>query len=241
MVALKGVTKGASGANHGVSEPRACRRAVIFDMDGVIVDSEPRHERAFLEVVESIGYGEGRHGLRFADYVGRSDKELWVDFVARNQPLQSLEELLALKRQRVVDIIRHERPLFDGLPALVRQLARHYKLALASGSERAVVEEVLELDGLRALFPAVVSGSDITRGKPQPDIFLKAAGMLGVSPGDCWVVEDSKPGIAAGLAAGMRVVAITNTHRAAELAHAHQVVSTYEEIGQLLLPARHAV
>ncbi len=204
-------------------------------MDGVIVDSEPRHERAFLEVVESIGYG-GRHGLRFADYVGRSDQELWVDFVARNRPLQSLEELLALKRQRVVEIIRRERPLFNGLLTLVSRLAKQYKLALASGSERAVVEEVLELDGLRAFFSAVVSGSDITRGKPQPDTFLKAAEMLALAPGDCWVVEDSKPGIAAGLAAGMRVVAITNTHTAAELDHAHHVVSTYEEIGRLLLP-----
>ncbi len=205
-------------------------------MDGVIVDTEPRHERAFLEVAESIGYGDGRHGLSFADYVGRSDQELWVDFVARNKPLQSLEQLLAMKRQRVVEIIRRERPLFDGLPLLLRELAKHYRLALASGSERAVVEEVLKLDGLNALFSAVVSGSDITRGKPEPDIFLKTAGMLGVAPADCWVIEDSKPGIAAGLAAGMHVVAITNTHSAAELAHAHHVVSTYEEIARLLLP-----
>ena len=59
--------------------------AVIFDMDGVIVDSEPRHERAFLEVVRAIGYGEN-HGLRFADYVGRADRELWQDFVAKHKP-----------------------------------------------------------------------------------------------------------------------------------------------------------
>ena len=69
--------------------------AVIFDMDGVIVDSEPRHERAFLEVVKEIGFEE-KHGLRFADYVGRSDQELWRDFVARNRPSQSLKDLLEM-------------------------------------------------------------------------------------------------------------------------------------------------
>ena len=66
-------------------------KAVIFDMDGVIVDSEPRHERAFLEVVREIGYGDN-HDFRFADYVGRSDKELWVDFVAKHNPQQTQGE-----------------------------------------------------------------------------------------------------------------------------------------------------
>ena len=210
------------------------RKAVIFDMDGVIVDSEPRHERAFLDVVRELGYGD-THGLRFADYIGRPDQELWVDFVARHKPPQPLEELLARKRERVVEIIRRERPLFKGLPELIARLAPHYALALASGSERAVVEAVLRLDDLRRFFTAVVSGSDIKRGKPAPDLFLRAAELLKVAPGDCWVIEDSKPGVAAGLAAGMRVIAITNTHPAVELAHATRVVRTYGQIERLLL------
>jgi HAD superfamily hydrolase (TIGR01509 family) len=210
-------------------------RAVIFDMDGVIVDSEPRHERAFLEVVNAIGFG-GRHGLRFADFVGRSDQELWMAFVAQNKPSQSLAELLAMKRARVIEILRREAPLFDGLPQLVRSLAGRYRLALASGSEWAVVQEVLSLDGLKEFFQVVVSGSDIERGKPEPDIFLKAATLLNVAPAECGVIEDSKPGVAAGIAAGMKVIAITNTHPAEELQHATVVVSSYEQIGRLLLP-----
>jgi HAD superfamily hydrolase (TIGR01509 family) len=206
---------------------------VIFDMDGVVVDSEPRHEQAFLEVVREIGYGES-HGLRFADYVGRSDRELWLDFIAKHHPPQALEELLAMKRRRVVGIIRREQPLFKGLPTLVEKLAARYPLALASGSERAVVEEVLKLDGLGRFFSAVVTGSDVQRGKPAPDIFLRAAELLGVAPPDCWVIEDSKPGVAAGLAAGMRVIAITNTHPPEDLRNATHVVRTYGEIGRLL-------
>ena len=208
-------------------------RAVIFDMDGVVVDSEPRHERAIQEVVRDLGYGE--LGLRFADYIGRADNELWVDFVAKRKPAQSVRELMALKRRRVVEILRREQPFFDGLLALVARLAGRYLLALASGSERGVVEEVLKLGGLGRFFSAVVSGSDVARGKPAPDIFLRAAELLGVAPGDCCVIEDSKPGVSAGVAAGMTVIAITNTHPAEELRQATHVVRNYEEIEGLLM------
>jgi HAD superfamily hydrolase (TIGR01509 family) len=211
-------------------------KAVIFDMDGVIVDSEPRHERAFLEVLAEIGYGD-RHGMRFADYIGRTDQDLWVDFVSKHKPAQPLEELLAMKRRRVVEILRRDQPLFEGLLELVEVLAGKYRLGLASGSERMVVEEVLALRGLRKFFSATVSGSDIKRGKPAPDIFLQAAELLGVLPRECCVIEDSKPGVAAGLAAGMRVIAITNTHPAKELQNATWVVSHCREIGRLLAGA----
>lgn len=204
-------------------------------MDGVIVDSEPRHEKAFLEVVGDIGYGD-RHGIRFADYVGRSDQELWIDFVSKHKPSQTLEELLAMKRRRVMEILRRERPLFTGLPELIQKLSRTHRLALASGSERPIVDEVLALSGLAPFFQATVSGSDINRGKPAPDIFLRAANLLGLAPQNCWVIEDSKPGIAAGAAAGMRVIAITNTHPAAELTGATYVVATYAEIDRILYP-----
>ena len=209
-------------------------RAVIFDMDGVIVDSEPRHEQAFLDVVREIGYGD-RLALRFADYIGRTDQELWVDFIARHQPPQSFEDLMARKRARMVQIIRREQPLFDGVPALVEKLAARYALALASGSERMVVDEVLKLQGLGRSFSAVVTSSDVDHGKPAPDIFLRAAQLLKVPPQSCCVIEDSKPGIEGSLAADMQVIAITNTHPAEELRHATRVVRTYGEIDRLLL------
>src|SRR5438128_317359 len=145
-------------------------KAVIFDMDGVVVDSEPVHERALLEVLRELGYAD-THGLRLADYIGRSDKEFWADFLAQHRPPQGLEQLLGMKVRRVVEIIRREQPLFDGLPGLVEKLAARYSLALASGSERAVVEAVLGLKDLGKFFSARVSGSDVNHGKPAPDIF----------------------------------------------------------------------
>jgi len=212
-------------------------RAVIFDMDGVIVDSEPRHERAFLEVVTELGYGDN-HGVQFSKYLGRTDRELWVDFVTRHHPAHSLEDLLAMKRERVLEMLRREQPLFEGLPELIEKLALKYRLGLASGSEPLVVEEVLRFRGLRRFFSAVTTASEVKKGKPAPDIFLRSAGLLRVEPKECWVVEDSKPGVAAGLAAGMRVIAITNTHPADELVHATKVVGTYEEIGTILLDGK---
>jgi beta-phosphoglucomutase len=100
-----------------------------------------------------------------------------------------------------------------------------------------VVQEVLKFRGLRQFFSAVTTSSEVKHGKPAPDIFLRSAQLLEVEPRNCWVIEDSKPGVAAGLAAGMSVIAITNTHPAAELAHATRVVRTYEEIAGILLPS----
>ena len=93
-------------------------QAIIFDMDGVIVDSEPLHERAFREVLEEIGYGRS-HGIDFPAYYGMSDLVVWRDFMARHRPPQSLEELLARKEEKFTALLQREEPIFDGLPELL--------------------------------------------------------------------------------------------------------------------------
>jgi len=206
-------------------------------MDGVLVDSEPRHEQAFLDVVREIGCGD-KLALRFADYIGRTDQELWTDFIRKHRPTQSFAELLARKRARMVEIVRRDQPLFHPVPALVEKLAARYALAVASGSERMVVDEVLKLKDLGRFFSVVVTSSEVEHGKPEPDIFLRTAELIKLPPGSCCVIEDSKPGITASLAAGMQVIAITNTHSAEELHHATHVVRTYGEIEGLLLDAQ---
>ncbi|MEQ2005446.1 MAG: HAD family phosphatase [Limisphaerales bacterium] len=207
--------------------------AVIFDMDGVIIDSEPRHERAFLDVFEQMGYGQ-THGIRFEQYLGRSDRALWLDFVAKHNPKWTLDELTAWKQNHVIEIIRREQPIFDGLPELVANIASRYRLAVASGSVHPVIDEVLAMKSLRRFFPVVVSVQDVAHGKPAPDIFLRAAELLGVDPTTCCVLEDSAAGVTAARAAGMTAIAITNTLPAEKLTHAHHVVGTYVEIERLL-------
>ena len=208
-------------------------QAIIFDMDGVIVDSEPLHERAFRDVFHELGCGQ-THGMNFATYYGRSDEALWRDFIAKHRPIQSLPELLAWKRNRFLTLLRAEQPLFEGLPELVEKLATRFALAVASGSPHSVIDGVLELRDLRRFFPVVVSAQDVAHEKPAPDIFLRAADLLRVPPAEACVIEDSAAGVRAARAAGMRVIAITNTLAAAQLTEATHVVSTYTEIEALL-------
>ncbi len=209
-------------------------RAIIFDLDGVIVDSEPLHEQAYREVFAELGYGES-HGIDFTRYYGKSDQALWEDFVAKHEPKQPFAELFALKQGRFLDILRRERPIFRGLPELVERLAARYKLAVASGSSHPVIETALSLQNLRRFFPVVVSALDVPRGKPAPDIFLRVAELLGVASAACCVIEDADVGVEGALAAGMSVIAITNTLPVEKLAKATRVVSSYGEIERLLL------
>jgi beta-phosphoglucomutase len=206
---------------------------IIFDMDGVIVDSEPRHERAFREIFAEMGLGD-RHGIDFPSYYGRSDRALWLDFVELHHPSQSLEELTAWKQRRFIDIIREEKPIFPTLPELLAALAPRYPLAVASGSLHPVIDEVLALGNLRQFFSVVVSVQDVRNPKPAPDVFLRAAELMEVPPQDCCVIEDSAAGVEAARAAGMTVIGITNSLSADQLHRAHHVVKNYDEIERLL-------
>ena len=209
-------------------------QAVIFDMDGVIVDSEPAHERAFREIFHEIGYGE-THGMDFTEYYGRSDRALWLDFIEKHRPIHTLDELAQWKQRRFLEMIKQDQPIFESLPELVEKLSRRYKLAVASGSFHPVIDEVLAIKNLREFFPVVVSAQDVVHGKPAPDIFLRAADLLQIRPNACCVIEDSAAGVEAALAAGMKVIAITNTLMADRLARATHVVASYEEIERLFL------
>jgi len=209
-------------------------KAFIFDMDGVIVDSEPLHERAFREVLEEIGHGR-THGIDFPAYFGKSDLVVWRDFIARHRPAQPLEELLARKEEKFRVLLRQEEPIFSGLPELLTNLSPRCPLALASGSRHPTINAVLALRNLRRFFRVVVSSEDVPRGKPAPDIFLRTAELLEVEPKECCVIEDSASGVEAALAAGMAVIAITNSLPAEKLSRATRVVETYDEIARLLL------
>jgi HAD superfamily hydrolase (TIGR01509 family) len=209
--------------------------AIIFDMDGVIVDSEPWHEHAFREIFDELGYGD-RHGIDFRSYIGRSDRALWEDFIEKHDPQHPLDHLLAMKQNRLIDILRREQPIFDGLPDLVEKLAGHYALAVASGSNHPVIDEVLAMRQLRRFFPVVASTQDVAKTKPAPDVFLHAAKLLAVPTDRCCVIEDSAAGVAAARAAGMEVIAITNSLPREQLRQATHIVDTYEAIERLLLP-----
>ena len=182
--------------------------AVIFDLDGVLVDSE----HVWDEVREELARERGGHWHERAqaDMMGMSSTE-WSRYMHDVLGLtDSPEEINAEVVRRMEARYAEHLPLVDVAVEAVERLARAFRLGLASSSNRPLIEVVLEKAGLADLFEATVSSEEVERGKPAPDVFLEAARRLGVPPEACAAIEDSGNGIRAAHGAGMRVVAIPN-------------------------------
>ncbi|HEY6391590.1 MAG TPA: HAD family phosphatase [Bryobacteraceae bacterium] len=187
--------------------------AFLFDLDGVIVDSMPVHTRAWSAYLQQLGLPatdaaiESRmHGKRnddiVADFIGRGlDAAAVFEHGAAKERL--FRQLMKTRlKERLVRGIEEFLARFEGIP-----------MAVASNAEPANIDFVLDGAGLRSRFRVIVDGQQVDRPKPFPDVYLRAAALLDVSPGNCIVFEDSPAGVAAGRAAGMRVVGV-QTHSA---------------------------
>ncbi len=195
--------------------------AVIFDLDGVLVDSEAVWDEVRKRFVEEQG-GNWHDGAQ-RDMMGMSSVE-WSRYVRDRLGVElDPEEISREVADRVADTYREKLPLLPGAVGAVRSLAADWSLGLASSSNRPVIDLVLELAGLADDFEATVSSEEVGAGKPAPDVFLEAARRLGKKPGTCVAIEDSTNGIRSAHAAGMAVVAVPNQdfppeHAALELA-----------------------
>ena len=210
-------------------------KAIIFDMDGVIVDSEPLHKESFLQIWKELGY-ENNHGIHFPDFYGTSDRTVWKAFIDKHQPKMHIDELILLRKQRLIKLLRDKKPIFDGVLPLIQHLASYCPIGLATGSVHHIIDEILKMDELRQYFRCIISSEDVSMPKPSPDIFLLASKKLNVEPKYCCVIEDTINGIKAGKAAGMIVIAITNTFSIDQLykSGADLVCQSYTEISKNL-------
>jgi beta-phosphoglucomutase len=185
--------------------------ALIFDMDGVIVNSNPVHRETWEIYNRGLGI-ETTEDMHQRMYGKRND-EIIRDFMGEHLSDAEVFEHGAAKERLFRETIgpQLERRLVPGVREF---LARYCELpmAVASNAEHANVSFVLEKTGLGSFFRAVVDGHQVSNPKPAPDVFLKAAELLGAEPRDCIVFEDSYSGVQAGLAAGMRVVGLRTTH-----------------------------
>jgi HAD superfamily hydrolase (TIGR01509 family) len=182
--------------------------AVVFDLDGVLVDSEHVWDEARRALAAERG---GRWNDRASrDMMGMSSLE-WSRYMHDVIGLQeSPEEISAEVVRRLQAIYREQLPLLPGAVEAVDRLAARWPLAVASSSNRELIDLVLELSGLESHFRVTVSSEEVARGKPAPDVYLEAARRLGVEPGRCAAIEDSENGIRSAKAAGMCVLAIPN-------------------------------
>ena len=182
--------------------------AVVFDLDGVLVDSEHVWDEVREELARERG---GRwHDRAQADMMGMSSTE-WSHYMRDVIGLsESPEEINAEVVRRMEARYAEHLPLIEGATEAVARLAGSFRLALASSSNRTIIDAVLARAELAELFDVTVSSEEVSRGKPAPDVFLEAARRLGIPPERCAAVEDSANGIRAAHAAGMRVIAIPN-------------------------------
>jgi beta-phosphoglucomutase len=186
-------------------------RALIFDMDGVIVDSNPWHRLAWQEYNRSLGV-EMTEAMQQKMYGKRND-ELIREFFGHDLADPEVFAHGAAKEALYREMIKPH--ISDALvPGICEFLARHRDLALgiATNAEPPNVDFVLDETRLRPFFRVIVNGHQVANPKPHPEIYLRVADELGVNPADCVVFEDSYTGVEAGLAAGMRVVGISTTH-----------------------------
>ncbi|WP_406491446.1 HAD family phosphatase [Streptomyces sp. NBC_01604] len=182
--------------------------AVIFDLDGTLVDSEPNYYEAGRQILAEHGVPD----FTWADherYVGISTQETvahWKELYGLRAPV---EELLAAKNRRYLELARASTSAYPEMRTFVELLAGEgVPMAVASGSSPLAIDAILAGTGLDTYLRTAVSADEVARGKPAPDVFLEAARRLGADPADCVVLEDAAPGAAAAHAAGMRCIAI---------------------------------
>ena len=209
-------------------------RAVLFDFDGVLVDSEPLHFRAMREALVAEGFTIGQEEY-WRHLLAHDDRTAIRIALERHGAAFDGERIEAVTRRKAEAFARvlADVPFLPGARELVLALSRELPLAIASGARRVEIDAILKAGGLQGAFAAVVGIDDVRRGKPDPEPYLTAMRRLdgrapGLRPAECLVIEDSHTGILAGLAAGMRVLAVTTSFPAAKLAAAHRIVDSLQ-------------
>jgi len=212
-------------------------RALIFDFDGVLADTEELHCAAFQVAAAGVGITLVRDDY-FQRYLGLPDRDCLAALCAqagRRVTPAELEELFVCKRGAFARVSQ-DAHLYPGVADTLRRLHADFTLAIASGAFRDEIEPILDRAGVRHLFAAVVGADDVRTGKPSPEPFLRALDMIRHSNGatvaaeECMVIEDSPNGVQAARAAGMRCVAVTTHHDRAALATADAII---EHVTQL--------
>ena len=188
-------------------------KAVIFDMDGVIIDSEPIYHRVEKNLFKRLGIkiSEGEH----YSFVGMSMDLIWEKILSKNKLKLNKKKLIKLHTDNMIGSFQNEEELTP-LPNLIELIERFidndFKIALASSSSRILIDIILKKLEIKNFFEVVVSGEDVENGKPFPDIFLLTAKHLDCKPSECIVIEDSKNGVSAAKKANMKCIGFKNSN-----------------------------
>lgn len=204
-------------------------KAVIFDMDGVIIDSEPLHFEVEAKLLEELG------GVFDLDYhnslVGTNDRLMWSIFKEKFNLKPDLDLIIEMKKERFLAEIDRI-PLVKGFDKLISSLYQEgYLLGLASSNNRTSINKIINVFNLDKYLDFSISGDEVSRGKPDPEIFLKGAQLIGVAPEECLVIEDAKNGVEAAKTAGMKCIGYRNPNSGdQDLSQADLIIDDYDEL-----------
>ena len=205
--------------------------AVIFDMDGVIIDSEPLHTRVVIDMMNDFGIPISEKEMdRFA---GNTNKMLWNTLSSEYSLKLTTQELGQIQHDRNLEMLsRHQNILIPGIKPLLEYLKNiPLKTAIASSSNMGFIEAVVRQFNLAQYFDLLLSGQEVQNGKPAPDIFIEAAKRLGVSVDQCLIIEDSKNGIQAANSARIKVIGFFNPNSGnQDLSKADAIVDSIDKI-----------
>ncbi|HSF31825.1 MAG TPA: HAD family phosphatase [Candidatus Tectomicrobia bacterium] len=210
-------------------------RAVVFDMDGVIADSEPYSMQALIDILRQYGVEPSADDLRRS--YGRRVRDDFVDYFAKYGVTADVTLAIAHKQARYYHLAAGHLQAFPGVMSLLKRLHDGgYRLALASSGDRVKVAFGMQALGLNGTFEAIVCGDDVTHSKPHPEIYLTAAQRLGVPPAECLAIEDAPAGVEAAKRAGMRCLAVTNSVAGEQLQRADLIVGSLADDLSPVLP-----
>jgi HAD superfamily hydrolase (TIGR01509 family) len=212
--------------------------AILFDFDGVIVDSESLHHRAYELALRPHGLSS----IPFEVYADRfSNRGLGLEYCAEQIPSLDVTLMKQAKDRFFRELLEAEARLLPGVETALCALSAERRLAVATGSASEAVKSVLERFGLTACFQRVIGREDYPRDKPAPDAFLRACAVLGENPTRCLAVEDSLKGMRAACGAGIPCVVVPNAYtRGGDFASAAAVLSRLDELTPALAEALHA-
>lgn len=205
-------------------------KALILDMDGVIVDSEPLHQKAEIQIMAKYGVKIKRKDLE--KYTGTTSKHMFTELIKKYNLKTTPEKIISEKRKIYLPLLKNKAQAIPGIITLIKKAHKKgLKLAVASSSIHKYINIVLEKFKLKQFFNIIVGAEDIKNSKPNPEIFLLAAKKLHTKPKECIVIEDAKLGVKAAKAAGMCVIGYQSSHSGnQDLDKADEIVREIKEI-----------
>jgi beta-phosphoglucomutase len=213
-------------------EPRSAIRAIVFDFDGVLADSEPLHLRSYQEVLSPIGVTLTRDEY-YARYLGYDDEGVFTKIADAHGLRMGPRQIAALiedKTRVFDDLMAAGEMLYPAARACVERMASHFPLGIASGALRHEIEAILRGAKLDRHFRFIVASGETAEGKPAPDPYRRAAELHGLPPDRCVAIEDSRWGIESAKAAGLWCIGITSTYPHEELGMADRIIDSLDEL-----------